>query len=160
MPRRDRARVRMSGILAPIADSDSETDSDACTETGTLTDTVSEAGSIADIAACNRPSALRLRVLLPCDESRRTQTTAAPTAELPRCQARIHPSHQSEAGIRLLEAALIDLDQELVRAGTHCQAARYPRAVPRCPMDASWHFRFLVRQVEQHLALLGRGEVE
>ena len=52
-----------------------------------------------------------------------------------------HPSHESEAGIRLLVAALLDLDLELVRAGVQSSAARYPRDVPRSPMDVTWHFR-------------------
>jgi len=158
----------MSGIVLPIADSDSETDSNADSDAAsTLTDTESEAGSIAHVAsdpgsianACDRPSALRLPLpLLPRDEARTTAAADTPTADLPCCQACIHPSHQSEAGIQLLAAALLDLDEELVRAGARSPAASYPRAVPRCPMDGTWHLRHLMRRVQQHLDSLGQSE--
>ena len=157
-------RLRVSGIQLPMVDSSSESDSDAHSDAAsTLTDTVSEEGSIVDaasdigsIAGHDRPSALRSHMpLLPIDEARTTLAADTASAERPRCDAFIHPSHQSESGIHQLIAALLDLDQELVRAGAPPSTASYPRAVPRHPVDEMWR---LMRRVEQLTAALGQGE--
>lgn len=151
------------GIRLPIVDSCSESGSDTAS---TVTDTESEASSSAgpardprNTADVCRPSALRSRLpLLPPDMARTTAAADSVTAEWPRSWVLIHPSHQSEAGIQLLAAALLDLDQELVRAGTRPLATSYPRTVPRCPIDVTWHFRYLMRRVQLHLAALGQGD--
>ena len=149
-----------SVVQLPILDSSSESGSDA---PSTLTDTLSEAGSIADPAsdpnsipdARIRPSALRSRLPLLPNEARAADSA---TAEPQRCCCFIHPSHQSELGIELLLSALLDLDREFVRVRERIAPSSYPRTVPRCPVDATWHLLHLMRRVQQQLASLDPGE--
>lgn len=120
----------MADILLPIADSGFENGSDdasayAVTETESSSDDAIPHDSV---MGARSSWGLRLRT---------TPNAAGWLLSL----VRVHPSHQNDAGIQLLVAALQDLGRELVRAGTRSPAAHYPRDVPRCPMDAAWHFR-------------------
>ena len=145
----------MADILLPICDLASDSSCDAEDASITETESVSDAGGSPSSALNDcRPSALRSAVTLPLRDDRAPAAAASPAADRTRCRALVHPSRQSEAGIAELEAALLELEGELLRSAEPRPPAKYPRPVPTRPDEQFCWFTPWMRRMRQQAAAM------